>query len=263
MMKQIMLTCLLAGMLAATSGCGLFGGYCCGPCGCCDCDRGCGSCCNNCNDCGSCDCCTPPRCRPFLGLGAWRSSSCNNCCDQCCCDCGPPCRQTGCQSCGNGCNSCCDCAPPCRQTGCQSCGNGCNSCCDSCCGCCDDPCCCDGCCERPWHRGPLSCFFGLLTPRCWGGPSCGQRYWGDYYSDPPCCCDPCDCHGNYNGCCHRNCGGGCNCGCDGGGHPAAGAMQEEVGEGKIVSESESAQPHPAKVNPNMRPAAPRTTTDSN
>jgi hypothetical protein len=34
---------------------------------------------------------------------------------------------------------------------------------------------------------------------CWCGRTCGERYWGDFYSDPPDCWDPCDCYGNYTG----------------------------------------------------------------
>ena len=79
----------------------------------------------------------------------------------------------------------------------RSCGPSCDSCGDSC-GCdpCADPCG-DGCCGRCWYRGPLSCLFALFTRGCWCGPNCGERYWGDFYSDPPDCEDPCDCHGNY------------------------------------------------------------------
>ncbi len=63
---------------------------------------------------------------------------------------------------------------------------------------CMDPCgeCCYG---RCWHRGPLSCIFALFMRESWYGPSCGERYWGDFYSDPPDCWDPCDCYGNYSG----------------------------------------------------------------
>jgi hypothetical protein len=95
-------------------------------------------------------------------------------------------------------------------------------------------------------------------PRCWWGPSCGERYWGDFYSDPPDCWDPCDCHGNYNG------GGQRNCGCNGGpGHPAAGAVQDDGSDGKVISESDQV------VNPNLKPAAqphrakPQPAADSN
>jgi len=82
------------------------------------------------------------------------------------------------------------CGPSCRPR----CGTVCSSCgCNDCSGFCNPYCC------RPWHRGPLSCVFALLMPGCWCGSSCGERYWGDFYTDPPDCWDPCDCHGNYTG----------------------------------------------------------------
>ncbi|MBN1393997.1 MAG: hypothetical protein JW959_03115 [Pirellulales bacterium] len=67
---------------------------------------------------------------------------------------------------------------------------------------CGDPCwdpCGECCCGRPWHRGPLSCMFALFVRGSWWGPSCGERYWGDFYGDPPDCWDSCDCYGNYDG----------------------------------------------------------------
>jgi hypothetical protein len=125
------------------------------------------------------------------------------CGDDCDDGCGPVCgprRARGCGDCGD--DGCPDCGRPLRASRCRSCG--------SCGDCGGDPCadpCGDGCYARPWHRGPLSCLFALFTPSCWGGRTCGQRYWGDFYSDPPDCWDPCDCNGNYSGGC-RNCGGG-------------------------------------------------------
>jgi len=56
--------------------------------------------------------------------------------------------------------------------------------------------CCEPCCPAP---GPLSWLFRILANRSWCGPSCGERYWGDFYSDPPDIWDPCDCGGNYTG----------------------------------------------------------------
>jgi hypothetical protein len=50
--------------------------------------------------------------------------------------------------------------------------------------------------------------FALLFGGYWCGPSCGERYWGDFYSDSPDCWDPCDGSGNYTGGRCRNCGGG-------------------------------------------------------
>ena len=69
-------------------------------------------------------------------------------------------------------------------------------------------------------------MFALLTPRCWCGPNCGQRYWGDFYGDPPDCWDPCDGHGNYTGGC------GCQtCGGVQGGEVSEGPAYHENGNG--------------------------------
>jgi hypothetical protein len=185
--KRIMLFGLLAGALAATSGCGLFQSiFCYRPCT----MRGdcCGGCCGDCCDdgCG-------PRCGA-RGCGVRQARVYADCGDDCCPECGQPLRGARCRSCGT-CGPCGDC-----------CGDA-----------CADPCgdCCYG---RPWHRGPLSCLFALFTPAYWGGRGCGERYWGDFYSDPPDCWDPCDCNGNYTGRCHH-CGGGYSDGY-GGGRPA-------------------------------------------
>ena len=61
------------------------------------------------------------------------------------------------------------------------------------------PDCCDPCCRpyRPFAR--LACLADLFRPITWCGPVCGERYWGDFYSDPPDCSDPCDPCGNYVG----------------------------------------------------------------
>jgi hypothetical protein len=53
----------------------------------------------------------------------------------------------------------------------------------------------------------LSCLFALFMPNTWCGPSCGERYWGDFYTDPPDCEDPCDNSGNYSGGGCHHCGG--------------------------------------------------------
>ena len=177
-MKRILLFGLLAGVLTANTGCGLLHAvFCCRPCG---------------DDCSPC--------------------SCNQTCDE---DCGSGCgvvgrpirtagcvprRAAACTDCGDGCG---DCGTPCRA---RNCGGACNSCCDSCCDPCADPCG-TGCYGRPWYRGPLSCVFALLTQGCCGA-GCGERYWGDFYSDPPDCWDPCDGYGNYSGGGCRTCGGG-------------------------------------------------------
>ncbi len=108
----------------------------------------------------------------------------------------------------------------------------------------------------------MSCLFALFTPGCWCGRGCGERYWGDFYSDPPDCWDPCDCYGNYTGGGCRHCGGGGypngNVGYTGGGNGgyvggrAANAMPSS--EENVVSQSDRvvgpapglpAQPHKA------------------
>lgn len=117
------------------------------------------------------------------------------------------CGAMRCQTCGtpgtfgpNRFSGSCDdgCGPACGPMRGLSRFGACNDCnCDPC-GC--DPCGCDPCsCGRCWYRGPLSCVFAFFTPRFWCGPNCGERYWGDFYSDPPNCQDPCDCHGNFVG----------------------------------------------------------------
>lgn len=95
------------------------------------------------------------------------------------------------------CEDDCDCGRPYRRPFvCPRCARCANSCWDPC-G--------DRCYGRVWHRGPLSCLFALFIRPSYYGPSCGERYWGDFYSDLPDCWDPCDCYGNYTG-------GGCqNC----------------------------------------------------
>jgi hypothetical protein len=45
----------------------------------------------------------------------------------------------------------------------------------------------------------LTFVFSIFKANTWCGPSCGERYWGDFYSDPPECHDPCDTCGNYVG----------------------------------------------------------------
>ena len=54
---------------------------------------------------------------------------------------------------------------------------------------------------------------------CWCGSGCGERYWGDFYSDSPDCCDPCDGCGNYAGCGSGVSGGCRSCGDGYGGAP--------------------------------------------
>lgn len=99
--------------------------------------------------------------------------------------------------------------------GCADCGRvvrrpaygGCDSCSDPC----GEPC---GGTGRCWHRGPLSCVFALIVDgfHCGACSGCGERYWGDFYSDPPDCWDPCDGYGNYTGGGCSTCGGGTSAG---------------------------------------------------
>jgi hypothetical protein len=129
---------------------------------------------------------------------------------------------------------------PCRRPNCRSCGTGGDPVADPC-G--------DGCYGRCWHRGPLSCVFALFTRGCWWGPSCGERYWGDFYSDPPDCWDPCDGNGNYTG-------GGCrSCGGTGGGfngYTRGGRVIDDEGS---VSQEEIISQTDRTVGPAPRPAA--------
>jgi hypothetical protein len=45
-----------------------------------------------------------------------------------------------------------------------------------------------------------------LNGRCYAGRSCGERYWGEWISDPPDRCDPCNQCGDFIG--PRCCGPG-------------------------------------------------------
>ncbi len=169
-----------------------------------------------------------------------------------------------CDSCDEGCGPAQACGRPVRghvyasrRAVVADCDEGCDSCGDSCVDPCADPCGC-GCYGRCWHRGPLSCVFALFTRGCWWGPNCGERYWGDFYSDPPDYWDPCDGSGNYTGGGCSSCGGNARGGCSscGGGHVrshaggryTSGAMMEEEQEGDVVSETErTATPAPKPV----------------
>jgi hypothetical protein len=84
-----------------------------------------------------------------------------------------------------------DCCAPCGDSSGDSCGDTCG-----------DPCgtpCTRGACRDRTPCGPLSVVFSIFDRNTWCGPSCGERYWGDFYSDPPDCQDPCDRCGNYTG----------------------------------------------------------------
>ena len=217
-MKRIILLGLVGGLLAVNSGCGLFQAIFCyrpcmsrGDCG----PGGCGECCDNTCAPACAPACGPARCpaRP-LACASRCTQSCSDC-DTCCeTPCGRPCRAP----CGS-CSSCC-----------TTCGDSCTDSCG------------DGGCGHCWHRGPLSCIFALFTPAYWCGRGCGERYWGDFYSDAPDCWDPCDCHGNYTGGCH-SAGGGCRT-CGGGSTDEGASMPGE----KVLSQTDQA------VGPTPRPA---------
>ncbi|MEX2113034.1 MAG: hypothetical protein WD845_07595 [Pirellulales bacterium] len=49
-----------------------------------------------------------------------------------------------------------------------------------------------GCCCEPWG----GCYPNGMN---WCGPSCGEKYWHEWFSLPPECCDPCDECGGYIG----------------------------------------------------------------
>jgi hypothetical protein len=173
--KRILLFSLLVGMMTASTGCGLFQSiFCYRPCGGHGSRGGCDpcSCSEGCDD--GCGPVSGPSCRPVrTGYVPARRAVVADCDDDCDVPCGKPCRTANCRTCD-------PCADPCGS----------------------------GSCGRVWHRGPLSCLFALMSPNNWCGPSCGQRYWGDFYSDPPACHDPCDCYGNYNSSGCRSCGCG-------------------------------------------------------
>ncbi len=172
--------------------------------------------------------------------GPYASDPCA-CGSECSCDqgCGPACGPTPCylrrqNDCGG------DCGFPCRWPG----GNGrrCDTSCDTGCdpGC--DPCC-KPCrpmtCHDRTYCGPLTPIFALFTRDSWCGNSCGERYWGDFYSDPPDWCEPCDRCGNYTGGYSGwsgNSGRGCNCGGSGGSPRATGQMVPM--EGNIISQGD-------------------------
>jgi hypothetical protein len=83
----------------------------------------------------------------------------------------------------------------CRARGCgPTCGPSCGPSCGP-----DAPCC-----KPSLTCSP--CGGGLkywLNGRCYCGPSCCERYWGEWISDPPYCCDPCNQCGHFVGpkCC--------------------------------------------------------------
>lgn len=234
-MKRLILFGLLGTLLATNTGCGLFQAlFCYRP------------------------CITRGDCDPAFAGGG---------CDE---GCGPTCghvrppvygprRAYAAADCGDTCGDV-GCGRPCRGTPCGSCDP------------CADPCG-SGCYGRCWHRGPLSCLFALFTCGTWWGPNCGERYWGDFYSDSPDCWDPCDGYGNYTGSGCQSCGGsgggysggysggsggGCrNCNGGGGGGfdgYARSAAGGRVTDGGPVARENYVSQDDRVVNPNPKPA---------
>jgi hypothetical protein len=213
--KRILLFGLLAGLMTASTGCGLFQAiFCYQPC-------------NSRTGCSAC--------------------SCGDTCDDGCTTCGrravrsPACvasRRAVVADSDEG----CDCDKPCGRASCQTCDP------------CADPCG-SGTCGRVWHRGPLSCLFALFTPGTWCGGNCGERYWGDFYSDPPACHDPCDGSGNYTG----SVGGGSGCRSCGGGSSVhtRGHASSYVDDGTPVADEGELVPQADRV---VTPAAKPTGT---
>jgi hypothetical protein len=139
------------------------------------------------------------------------------------------------------------CCPECGRPNRAACRRGLATCDDVCGDPCTDPCG-NACCGRCWHRGPVSWVFALIMRGfCWNsydGCGCGERYWGDFYSDPPDCWDPCDGHGNYTGGGCRTCGGGGQAGVrSDNGVPMS--QDEIVVDDRVVTPGQSAVPHKA------------------
>jgi hypothetical protein len=214
-------------MLVASTGCGLGQAiFCYRPCsmrGDCDlggCDDGCDDCCP------TCGATRPGRLPAYSPRRAVASADCRDDCD---CNCGRTSRRVL----NRGRLACDDC-------GCDPCSDPCDPCGDTC--------------GRPWIRGPFSCLFALVTRGSWWGSGCGERYWGDFYSDPPDCWDPCDGYGNYSGGGCHSCGrGGCDDGYSGcsncgrrhrvSAYPRGGVY--EGGEGEIIDDGD-AVPEPKR-----------------
>ena len=120
-----------------------------------------------------CDSCSTPAPGPILGTRPVRGTIVPNACDGAC---GGTCGRMGCRSldvCG--------------------CGQGCVG----------------GCLNGGLVRGvlsiPIDLVSRLFSRQVFCGDSCGDTYWGDWYSYPPACKDPCD-NGACGGC--SDCGSG-------------------------------------------------------
>ncbi len=164
------------------------------------------------------------------------------------------------------------CGIDCRPCG-PTCGPACGPSCGPACG----PSCGAGSCGPSLTCSP--CGGGIkywLNGRCYHGRSCGERYWGEWVSDPPNCCDPCNQCADFVGprccgpgplmrlwsaivchpCCH-SCGGvGCDA-CGGGSYSAGyapshggGCSTCGGGHGNIMNENwdhQSPPPVPGKM----------------
>jgi len=220
-MKRAVLACLVAGVLATSTGCGVLHAIL-------WCPFGPGTMCDptNCyGDCyGTCGCDVP--------------------CGPACCD--VPCGPASGPACGPPCESCCDgCSDPCGAACCDACPQ---PCCDPCCDPCYDPCY-DPCCGA---RGLLGWLFRPLAWSCCD-TSCGEIYWGDFHGDPPDCCDPCDDCGNWTG---RGCAAGvCAGGGDGNWVARDGAPHQAP---RIISQTEHVVEPASPSKPTLAPQAPQT-----
>ena len=180
----------------------------------------------------------------------------------CCCvgPCGPLGLGLACKpGCGMNCRGGCG----------QSCGSSCGASCGAACGAsCGPSCGCDSCATCGPSLTCSQCCGGIkywLNGRCYAGRSCGQKYWGEWVSDPPYCCDPCNQCANFvgprccgpgpllrlwnavacNPCCNScNSCGGAGCGACGGGYSAGygsygggGCSTCGGGQGNIMQEN--------------------------
>jgi len=157
----------------------------------------------------------------FHHMRSGESCGCDSPCED---GCGPSCRSAPWYlreqaDCGG------DCGYPCRWPYARSSGS-----CDPC----EERCCTQTCHDRT-YCGPLTPLFALFNRDCWCGKGCGERYYGDFYSDPPDFRDPCDRCGNYTGGWNGCASGGRGCNCDGG---YRGAEQMMPSEGRIISQGE-------------------------
>jgi hypothetical protein len=100
-----------------------------------------------------------------------------------------------------------------------------------------------------WVGATARFISGVFAPPCWVGPSCGERYWGEFYSDRPDCGDPCDEYGNWIGRGRWHGRGGCStCGRHAE-YPADAAPAAGVPAGEEVMSDGVAEPAPTPAPP--------------